>query len=72
MVPAIAPRPSMSVLQPVSPEDVAAAERWHQWQVRNVVASRIGARRARIAFTGIFAGLGGWLGVLLNPSFFAW
>ena len=70
MVPAIAPRPSMSVVQPVSPEDVAAAERWHQWQVRNAVASRTGARRARIAFTVIFAGLGVWLGVqLLNPSF---
>ena len=63
----------MSVVQPVSPADVAAAERWHQWQVRNAVASRVGARRARIAFTGIFSGLGVWLGVqLLNPSFFAW
>ena len=59
----------MSVVQSVSPEEVAAAERWHQWQVRNAAASRTGARRARIAFTVIFAGLGVWLGLqLLNPS----
>lgn len=70
MVPDIAPRPSTSVLQPVSPEEVAAAERWRQWQVRNAVASRIGARRARIAFAVIFAGMGAFLGLqLLNPSF---
>lgn len=69
MVPDSASRPSMSVVPSVSPEEVAAAERWHQWQVRNAVASRISARRARIAFTVLFAGLGAWLGlVLLNPS----
>ena len=69
MVPDMASRPSMSVVQSVSPEDVAADERWHQWQMRNAVASRTGARRARIAFTIVFAGLGAWLGLqLLNPS----
>jgi hypothetical protein len=68
MVPDIASRPAMSVVQPVSPEEVAAAERWHQWQVRNAVASRTGARRARIAFGVIFAGVGAWLGLqLLTP-----
>ena len=68
MAPDIASRPSMSVVQPVSPDEVAAAERWHQWLVRNAVASRIGARRARMAFAIIFAGLGVWLGVrLLTP-----
>jgi hypothetical protein len=59
----------MSVVQSVSPEEVAAAKRWHQWQVRNAVASRTGARRARIAFAIILAGIGAWLGrELLNPS----
>ena len=68
----IASRPSMSVVQSVSPEEVAAAERWHQWQARNAVASRTGARLARIAFAVIFAGLGAWLGLqLLNPSFWS-
>ena len=65
----IASRPLMRVVDPVSQDEVAAAERWHQWQVRNAVASRIGARRARIAFAIMFAGLGVWLGVqLLNPT----
>lgn len=60
----------MTVVQPGSPEEVAAAERWRQWQVRNAVASRADARRARIAFTVIFAGMGAWFGLqLLNPSF---
>jgi hypothetical protein len=59
----------MSVVPPVSTDEAAAAERWDQWQARNAVASRIGARRARTAFALIFAGLGVWLGVqLLNPS----
>jgi hypothetical protein len=69
MAPDTASRPPMSVVQPVSPDEVAAAERWHQWQVRNAVASRIGTRRARIAFAIRFAALGVWLGVqLLSPS----
>ena len=70
MVSDTASRPSMSLVQSVSPEEVAAAERWHQWQVRYAVASRTGARQARIAFAVIFAGMGTWLGLqLLNPSF---
>jgi hypothetical protein len=70
MVSDMAPRPSMSVVQPVSPEEVAADERWHQWQMRNAVSSRKSAKQARVAFTVVFAGLGAWLGLqLLNPSF---
>lgn len=69
MVPDTASRPSMSAVQTVSPEEAAAAERWRQWQVRNAVTSRKDARRARIAFTVLFAGLGAWLGLqLLAPS----
>ena len=70
MVREIASGPSMTVAQLVLNEEVAAADRWHQWQVRNAVASRTAARRARIAFAVIFAGTGAWLGLqLLNPSF---
>ena len=69
MVPEIASRPSMSVVQTVSPEEDASAERWHQWQVRSAVTSRKDAKRARIAFAVLFAGLGAWLGLqLLVPS----
>jgi hypothetical protein len=69
MVPDIAPRASLSAIQAVSPEEHASAERWHQWQLRNTVASRKGARRARTALTAIFAALGVWLGLqLLAPS----
>jgi hypothetical protein len=43
------------------------AERWRQWQQRNAVTSRTDARRARIAFTILFTGLGACLAlVLLN------
>lgn len=49
--------------------DDASAERWHQWQLRNAVINRKEARRARIAFTVLFVGLGAWLGLqLLAPS----
>ena len=69
MVPDIASRPSMSAVPTVSPEEDAAAERWRQWQLRHAVASRKDAKRARIAFTVLFAGLGAWLGLqLLAPS----
>jgi hypothetical protein len=69
MVPDTASRPSMSVVQAVSPEEVASTERWRQWQLRNAVTSRKDARRARIAFTFIFAVLGTWFGTqLLAPS----
>jgi hypothetical protein len=65
MVPDTASRPSMSVVQAVSPENVTSAERWRQWQLRNAVTSRTDAKRARIAFTLIFAVLGAWVGRLL-------
>jgi hypothetical protein len=53
----------------VSPENVASAARWRQWQLRNVVTSRKDATRARIVFTVIFAVMGAWLGrLLLAPS----
>lgn len=59
----------MSAVQTVSPEEDASAERWRQWQLRNAVSSRKGARHARIAFTVLFAGLGAWFGLqLLAPS----
>jgi hypothetical protein len=68
MVPDTAFRPSVSVVQAVSPEN-AGAERWRQWQLRNAVTSRTHATRARIAFTVIFVLLGVWLGrLLLAPS----
>ena len=67
MVPETASRPSMSVAQTAPFEEVASAERWRQWQQRNAVTSRIDARRARIAFTVIFAALGTWFGLQLLP-----
>jgi hypothetical protein len=57
----------MTAVQTVSPEEDASAERWRQWQLRNVVTSRKDAKRARIAFTVLFAGLGAWLGLQLLP-----
>jgi hypothetical protein len=59
----------MSAVQTVSPQEDASAERWRMWQLRNSVISRKGAKRARIAFTLLLAGLGAWLGLqLLAPS----
>jgi hypothetical protein len=55
-------------IQAVSPENVASAQRWGQWQQRNAVTSRKDATRARIAFTVIFAVLGAWIGRLLLAS----
>jgi hypothetical protein len=70
MVPDNPSRPSMSVVHSVSAEEVAAAERWQRWQARYAAASRTGARRARIAFIVIFAGMGAWFGLqFFNPSF---
>ena len=51
------------------PSEEDAAERWRQWRLRNVAASRTDAKRARIAFILIFAGLGVWLGQGLYRSF---
>ena len=69
MAPDTASHAGMIVVQPDSSEDLAAGERWRQWQVRGDVASRAGARRAGIAFSLLFAGLAAWLGlILLNPA----
>ena len=69
MFPDIAPRPSRSVLQAISPEDEASSERWHQWQLRYATSSRRDADRMRVAFTVLLTGLGAWLGLqLLAPS----
>jgi hypothetical protein len=70
MVSDTASRPPPSAIQAVAPEEAdASAERWRQWQVRHAVSSRKSAKRARIAFTVLFAGLGVWLGLqLLAPS----
>ena len=69
MVPDIASRAPMSVVQEVSPEDAAFAARWRQWQQQNAVISGTDARRVRFAFTAIFAALGIWLALLwLVPS----
>ena len=69
MVPDSSSFPSMSAVPTVSPEEDAAAARWRQWQLRNALTSRKDARRVRIAFTVLFAGLGAWGGVqLLAPS----
>jgi hypothetical protein len=73
MVPDTEARSSLSAFHAVSSDGDASAERWRQWQLRNAVASRTAARRARIAFTVIFAGLGTWLGLhLLDPSLWPW
>lgn len=46
-----------------------AADRWRQWQLRNVETNRKDARRMRIVFTALFAALATWLGVqLFVPS----
>jgi hypothetical protein len=69
MVSDITSRPSLTVVQAVAPEEDVFAERWRQWQLRNAVTSRRDARRARIAFTILFAGLGAGLALqLLAPS----
>lgn len=63
------PHPSMNAVQGVAREEDAYAERWRTWQLRNAATSRKDGRRARIAFTVLFAGLGAWLGLqLLAPS----
>lgn len=70
MVPDTASRPSMSIGHVASSEEDASAERWRQWQLRNAVTTRKDAKRARIAFTVMFAVMGAWLGrLLLAPSF---
>ena len=59
----------LSVVQTVSPDEDASAERWRQWQMKNAETSRKDARRMRIVFTALFAALGMWLGIqLLAPS----
>lgn len=70
MVLDIASRTSMRIVDGGSGDEDGAAERWHQWQAQNRVSGRKSATQARIAFTVLFAGLGGWVGLqLFNPSF---
>jgi hypothetical protein len=38
----------------------AHATRWREWQVKNEVGQRQGARRARVVFTLVFIALGAW------------
>jgi hypothetical protein len=52
----------------IAPSEDAAAERWRQWQLRNVEISRRSATRARIVFTVIFTALAAWLGLELLSS----
>ena len=65
MVSESASRQSTSLVQALSDQNDGSAERWSQWQVRNVATSRKDAMRARVAFTVIFAVLAVWLGRLL-------
>lgn len=59
----------LSVVQTVSPDEDATAERWRQWQMRNAETSRKDTRRMRIVLTAVCAALGMWLGIqLLAPS----
>lgn len=50
---------SPALAAPVS-SDEAAAERWRQWRLRGDTASIAEAKKARIAFTMLFAALGVW------------
>jgi hypothetical protein len=69
MVPDTAFGPPLNAVQAVSPDEDASAERWRQWQLRNVEANRKDSKRMRIVFTALFAALGMWLGIqLLAPS----
>ena len=68
MVPDTTSRSSLSAVDTVAPEADASAGRWREWQQRNAAGSRTAARRARITFTLIFAGLGAWVGVQLINS----
>jgi hypothetical protein len=43
----------------------AGAARWREWQVKNEIGQRQGARRARLVFTAIFIAVGVWLGLQL-------
>jgi hypothetical protein len=60
-----ASRSPLNAVHAVSRDEGDSAERWRQWQLRDAVSSRKGAKQARIAFTVLFAGLGAWLGLLL-------
>ena len=69
MVRDTASRPPLNAVQAVSPDEDASAERWRQWQLRNVEANRRDSKRMRIVFTVLFAAIGMWLGIqMLAPS----
>jgi hypothetical protein len=65
-----ASRASIVAVPNASPEDLANAERFRDWQRRNEVTSLRDARRARIAFTVVVLVVGAWFAIqLLAPSF---
>lgn len=69
MVPDTAFGQTLNAVQAVSPDEDASAERWRQWQLRNVEVNRRDSKRMRIVFTALFAALGMWLGIqLFAPS----
>ena len=49
----------------VSAVEEAHDARWREWQRRNEVGQRQGARRARLVFTVLFIAVGLWLGLQL-------
>ena len=65
MVPEMAARASLSVVQGVARENDAVAERSRQRQRRNAETSRMDVRHARISFIILFTGLSAWLGLQL-------
>jgi hypothetical protein len=58
-------RTATNTFRAVSPDEVAAEERWREWQSRNAIASRRSAWQVRLLFTAVFAVTGLWLGLLL-------
>ena len=69
MVPDTAFGPPLNAVQAVLPDEDASAERWRQWQLRNVEVNRTDSKRMRIVFTALFAAVGIWLGIqMLAPS----
>jgi hypothetical protein len=55
----------MNAFQTAPPGEGTSAERWRQWQLRNVEINRKDARRMRIVFAALFAVFGMWLGIQL-------
>jgi hypothetical protein len=49
----------------ISAVEEGHAARWREWQRKNEVGQRQGARQARLVFTVLFIALGVWLGLQL-------